>query len=220
MRCSIVASAASPIWRLGWRSVVSGTGSSSAKSASSIPTSRTSSGTRCAEPDQRAHQPRGGAIVGADDPVGRQRFHQLPDRGRVLRIDALHQRRLYRRSGGIERFAEAGRARVDRRRGIGQRDECHPPRAKRQQVLGDDVAGPAVVDADEVVMPAPRIGHDRAVEKDDGDAGVVEGARDARVDVVFFRRELERREEHARDAAFDVLPAQPPRVVRLRARWW
>ena len=44
-RCSIVASAASPICRLGCRSVVSGTGSGSAKSASSIPTRRTSAGT-------------------------------------------------------------------------------------------------------------------------------------------------------------------------------
>ena len=87
-------------------------------------------------------------------------------------------------------------------------------------MLGDDVAGPAVVDADEVVMPALRIGHDRAVEKDDGDAGLVQRARDAGIDVVFFRRELERREEHTRDPALDVLPAQPPRVVRPVTRWW
>ena len=57
-------------------------------------------------------------------------------------------------SGGIERFAVAGCARVDRRRGVGQRDEREPPGAERQQVLGDDVAGAAVVDADEVVMAA------------------------------------------------------------------
>ena len=83
-------------------------------------------------------------------------------------------------------------------------------RAPRQQVLGDDVAGAPVVDADEIVVAAARIGHDRAIEQDDGNAGVVERLRDARVDVVFFRRELERREEHAGDAAVDVLPAQVP----------
>ena len=71
MRWSMAARATSPIWRLGCRSVVRGTGSSSAKSASSIPTSRMSSApcsrarAACASHARRCDRSRTRSLPGA-----------------------------------------------------------------------------------------------------------------------------------------------------------
>ena len=56
-RSSIALNAASPIWRDGWRSVVSGTGSSAAKLDVVDPDQPDVLRNRVPEPDQRLHQP-------------------------------------------------------------------------------------------------------------------------------------------------------------------
>ncbi len=150
-----------------------------------------------AEPEQRAHDPGRGAIVRADDPLGMVCGDQRVDGGGVLRIDALHQGRVDRGTRRIEGLAIPRGARVHRRRGIGRGDECQPPCAALQQVLGDHVAGAAIVDADQIVMPPLRIGLHGAIEQDDGDARGVERRRDLLVHAVFRGGHLERREEHA-----------------------
>ena len=110
---------------------------------------------RVAEPQQCRHQPRRRPIVGADDArraaaSRHERAHGLGVRG----IEPVHQRAVDRDVPRVQRLAIAGLARVDRGGGVRERDERDPPRAEPQQVLGDDVAGAPVVDADQIVVAA------------------------------------------------------------------
>ena len=111
---------------------------------------------------------------------------------------------------------------IHRRRRSRPSDEDDATAAGFQKVCGDGVAGPAVVDADQVVLAAVRIGHQIAIEQHQGNAGAVEDAGDASIDRVFLAGELERCEEHARHLLLDELRAGLGRlfldVRRIRQR--
>ena len=133
-------------------------------------------------------------------------------------IEPVHQLARRRRLPHVQRLAVAGLARLDGRRGVLDADERNPHgrSAEAEQVFGDPVARAPIVDADEIVDAALRIGHHRAIEQHDRNARGVERLRDLQIDRVLVRRQLERGEEHAGDAAVDELAAQLPRAVGLR----
>ena len=99
----------------------------------------------------------------------------------------MDERAIDRNTGGVQRLAVASLARIDGRGRVRLRDKRNPPAAQAEDVLGDDEARAAVVDPDEVVVPAARIRRDGPVEEDDRDARVVECPRDSIVDVVSGR---------------------------------
>jgi hypothetical protein len=169
---------------------------------------------RVAELEQRAHQARRRPVVRAHDRVGLD-VHERAHGGGIRGVEAPHQRRHVGHASRMERFPVAGLACFDGGGGVADADEPDPPRSQPQEVLGDEVPGAPVVDADEVVVPAPRVGDDRPVEQDDRDARVVEGLRDAAVDLVLRGRELERREEDARHLPVDVMAAELPGALFL-----
>ena len=119
----------------------------------------------------------------------------------------MHEFALDRRVPRVERFAVARCPCLHGGRRTRDGHERNPPRSKPQQVLGDAIAGAAVVDADQIVHAAFRVRDDRAIQHDDRNAGVVERSRNLPVDGVLARRQFERREEDAGHPALDVLTA-------------
>src|SRR6478672_5677754 len=116
----------------------------------------------------------------------------------------------------IEGFTVSRFARIDGRCRGRDRDECNAPRFKAKQMLGNDVAGAAIVDANEIVVASPRVRRDRSIEQDDGNPGVVERAGDPLVDVVRIARTLKRCNKYSGYAAIDVLAAQLPGALLFR----
>ena len=93
---------------------------------------------------------------------------------------------------------------------MGPGHERHAPRAQFQQMVSDDVSGPAVVDADQVVRATLGIRPHVAVEEHDGNSRRVECAYDPVIDAIAVRGQFERREKDAGHAALDVLLAERP----------
>src|SRR5713101_10206832 len=76
-------------------------------------------------------------------------------------------------------------------------------------MVRNDVAGAAVVDSNEIVAAASRVGIDAAVQQDDRSAGLHERSHNFFVQFILRRGEFKRREENSGDATFDVLSAKP-----------
>ena len=164
------------------------------------------------ETQQRLHQLRRGPVVGADDGIGPA---------------ALCSSRTARASPGSSRVASAvacgprGRALPDTRPRARRRSPP-PPAARRtrpagaepQQVVGDDVPGAAVVDADQVVSAALRV---RQQSRSSSTTGMraASSARTIRRLTHPGGGELEWREEHAGNPPLEVLLAQLPGLLRL-----
>ena len=83
-------------------------------------------------------------------------------------------------------------------------------------MLRDDVSGTAIVDADEVMAPCPRVRDEGAIQEHHGNASLIEGADNSSVVLVLGGRQLQRREEDSRHPALDVLDAQFPGAFFLR----
>ena len=84
-------------------------------------------------------------------------------------------------------------------------------------MLRDDVSGPTVVDADEIVVAATRIGKRGTIEEHDRNPCGIERLDDPQVDIVLMESLLERREEDTGHASIDVLAAHLPGPFFLRA---
>jgi hypothetical protein len=135
-RSSIAASAASPSWRIGCRSVVKGTGRRLAYSI--VYADQTNvGGHSVVEPQQRVHETRGGPVVHAHDRVWTIGRHQRLDIRRGRGIEAVDERAVDRRVPRVERFTIAGFTRVDRRCRMRKTDERDAPASQAQQMLGD-----------------------------------------------------------------------------------
>ena len=80
-----------------------------------------------------------------------------------------------------------------------------------------DVAGATVVDADEIVVAATRIGKRGTIEEHDRNPRGVERLDDPQVDIVLMASLLERREEDTGHASIDVLAAHLPGPLFLGA---
>ena len=87
-------------------------------------------------------------------------------------------------------------------------DEDQPLTSGPHEMGGDDVAGPAIVDADEIVSTALRVWDDVAVQQDDRDVRGDEQFGDALVDAIFVAGQLEGGEEYAGHLLGDPLLAQ------------
>ena len=124
--------------------------------------------------------------------------------GRVRGVEAVDECAVNRRVPRVQRFTIAGFARVDGRGRFGKTDKRDAPAPEAEQMLGDDVAGTPVVDADQIMMAALRIRDHRPVEQDDWNARLVQRVRDPPVHVVLLIGQFERRQEHAGDLTLDT----------------
>src|SRR5207237_3017373 len=92
--------------------------------------------------------------------------------------------RVSRDAGARQRVFVTGTTQVNARRRAGARQKRDATAAQSQQVIGDDEAGAAIINADQVVMAAAREAVDVAVEQNDRNACAVKGITDATVDRV------------------------------------
>src|SRR4051812_12165719 len=137
-----------------------------------------------AEPKQRRYEARCGAIVGTHDRIGRLRSQDRLNRGCIRWIETMNERALDWPVPRVERFTVSRFTRIDRRGGARHRHECDAPRFEPKHMLCDHVAGAAIVDSHQIVMPASRVGHHRAIQQDDWNLRLVQRARNALVDIV------------------------------------
>ena len=97
----------------------------------------------------------------------------------------------------LQGFAVPQRSSVNGWRGSWASEEHDAPASGIHEVRGNDVAGSAVVNADEIVFAAFRIGDKIAVQQHDRYGGGVEFIDDKLIQGIPLRRQLERREEYA-----------------------
>ena len=97
----------------------------------------------------------------------------------------MHKRAFDRCIPRIKRLTIAGFARIDRGGCVWLRDKGNPPRPETEEVLGDHIAGAPVVDPDKIVVAAPRIGNDRAVEQHHRDPSLIESPCNSLIHIVL-----------------------------------
>ncbi len=141
-------------------------------------------------------------------PSGADALSNLATRSAVGRIVPPDLRRRRIEAGMEDGVAEAGGARIHGGCRAGQPDEDGTPAALRKKMCRHQRAGSAIVERDEIVMPARRIRLDGPIEQHEGNAGVSERSGDRPIDRQPGRGMFEGGEEHPVNLPRDVLSAQ------------
>src|SRR5271165_2193629 len=95
-------------------------------------------------------------------------------------------------------------------------DKRDAPAAKLEKVFCDDVSGPTVIDCDQVVSGAPRIGQDTTIEQHDRDASSLQLRNHTMVGLIASGNPLQGSKENASNLFGDVLLAELQRLLVFR----
>ncbi|MGA8872787.1 MAG: hypothetical protein WB460_16695, partial [Candidatus Acidiferrales bacterium] len=128
-------------------------------------------GDTSAKQDESVHQIPSSEIVGTNKSIWSISSQDGPDQfcvGRVTDADHIASRFAGLR---LQCLAIPGNASVYRRCGIGSREEGDSLGSCPNQVLGGQVSSSTVIDTDQIILTAPRIGFEAPVKKNDGDSG-------------------------------------------------
>ena len=91
-----------------------------------------------------------------------------------------------------------------------------PAATDLEQMFGKDVPPGHIVDSYQVKVAPEGVRNKVSIDKDDRDARLAEHGSQSAVDLVTFRHQLKRSEEHPAHPALDELVAQFFRVLRAR----